>query len=141
MPQTVTERNADAAASGAWPASVTEICPGTIYAVGGSLPADERQKAADSRCARCDGQAVEIAANILRKRLHRGIASMRIVFDGRGNDAGEIAIQLPHRLRERRIALATGEQFTQHDAELIRQGVSVRAGKRASTLAASNSRP
>jgi|RhiMetdeSRZDD1v2_1073273.scaffolds.fasta_scaffold942626_2 hypothetical protein len=32
-------------------------------------------------------------------------------------------------------------QFTQHDAELIRQGVSVRAGKRASTLAASNSRP
>ena len=42
MAQTVTERNVNATASSALPASVTEICPGTIYAVGGSLPADER---------------------------------------------------------------------------------------------------
>ena len=42
MSQIVTERNVNATASSALPASVTEICPGTIYAVGGSLPADER---------------------------------------------------------------------------------------------------
>jgi hypothetical protein len=41
MAQIVTERNVKAAL----PASVTEICPGTIYAVGGSLPADERCRA------------------------------------------------------------------------------------------------
>jgi hypothetical protein len=39
MLQSTQQREASAASL---PASVTEVCPGTIYAVGGSLPADER---------------------------------------------------------------------------------------------------
>ena len=32
----------DPSRSGGLPISVTEICPGTIYALGGNLPADRR---------------------------------------------------------------------------------------------------